>query len=438
VVYVVALFPTVAAGGSSRLGEHLDFALETELHSAIGTGRGRSQQAELIFKPEAEIDLGDNLQLTTIGRLRTDAYDELEPGQPTPREVSHLSRRALIGDRVDLELREFYLETSIGGTYLTIGKQQVVWGTSDGLKVLDVVNPQDFREFVLDEFEDSRIPLWTVNTEIPIRDFMVQLLWIPDPSYHELPETDSLYAFTAPIFFPRAPPGMAVDLRPVERPRRILADSDAGIRVSTFWKGWDLTINYFYHYDDFPIPFRRISMTARGPLLTVMPSYRRTHLVGGTLNNAFGDLTVRGEFGYSADRFFATTDPTNSDGVVKAGEISYVLGLDWYGFSETVLSGQLFQIWLTEDERGNIRDPVETVVSLLAQREFLNDRLVIELLWLQSLNQGDGLARPKLSYALSDTVEVRIGIDFFYGSRNGLFGQYDQNDRVALSLEWSI
>ena len=54
--------------------------------------------------------------------------------------------------------------------------------------MLDVLNPQDFREFVLDDFEDSRIPLWSVNAEVPLGPLVAQLVWIPDRTYHDLPE----------------------------------------------------------------------------------------------------------------------------------------------------------------------------------------------------------------------------------------------------------
>ena len=42
-------------------------------------------------------------------------------------------------------LRELYLDTKIGGVDLRLGKQQVVWGTADGIKLLDIINPTDFR-----------------------------------------------------------------------------------------------------------------------------------------------------------------------------------------------------------------------------------------------------------------------------------------------------
>ena len=62
-------------------------------------------------------------------------------------------------------LRELYIDTSAYDWDLRIGKQQVVWGTADGIKLLDIVNPTDFRELNQNAFEDSRIPVWMINAE---------------------------------------------------------------------------------------------------------------------------------------------------------------------------------------------------------------------------------------------------------------------------------
>jgi hypothetical protein len=40
-------------------------------------------------------------------------------------------------------LRELYIDTSINDINVRIGKQQVVWGTADGMKLLDIINPTD-------------------------------------------------------------------------------------------------------------------------------------------------------------------------------------------------------------------------------------------------------------------------------------------------------
>lgn len=72
-------------------------------------------------------------------------------------------------------LRELYLDTTLPliddqGVLLRLGKQQVVWGTADGIKLLDIINPTDYRELVQNTFEDSRIPVWMLNLERNVGD----------------------------------------------------------------------------------------------------------------------------------------------------------------------------------------------------------------------------------------------------------------------------
>ncbi|MGV6826253.1 MAG: RNA polymerase-associated protein rapA [bacterium] len=62
-------------------------------------------------------------------------------------------------------LKELYIDTTLADWSLRLGKQQVVWGTADGIKLLDIINPTDFRELNQNAFEDSRIPVWMVNAE---------------------------------------------------------------------------------------------------------------------------------------------------------------------------------------------------------------------------------------------------------------------------------
>ena len=62
-------------------------------------------------------------------------------------------------------LRELYADTTAGDWDVRLGKQQVVWGTADGIKLLDMVNPTDWREFNQNTMADARIPVWMINAE---------------------------------------------------------------------------------------------------------------------------------------------------------------------------------------------------------------------------------------------------------------------------------
>jgi len=62
-------------------------------------------------------------------------------------------------------LREAYIDTTHGDWAIRAGKQQVVWGTADGAKLLDIINPTDYSEMAQNQMEDSRIPVWMINGE---------------------------------------------------------------------------------------------------------------------------------------------------------------------------------------------------------------------------------------------------------------------------------
>lgn len=413
-------------------------SVEIEAEWALGIRDARSQKLEASIEPQLRIGLGRGFDLTAIGRLRPEAFDRIEPGDPRPEETSPLSRRGFLGENVDVELRELFVEKAVGPVFLRIGKQQIVWGESDGLKVLDVVNPQDFREFILDEFEDSRIPLWAVNIEVPVGPVVAELLWVPDPSFHEIPGSDAEFAFAAERFLPPSRRGFIPALGAEERPQGMLDDGDAGLRLTSHVQGVDLSLVYLYRYDDRPV-FRASEIDSpQGPVLFFTPQYKRTHLVGGTFSTAWGNLTVRGEAALQTDRFLSTTDPSDGDALVEEPELSTVLGLDWFGFRRTFLSLQVFQTFLLGNASGLLQDRVDTNFTFFAQRSFRHERVRLEGIWLQNLNDGDGLLRPRVVVEVRDGVDVWLGGDVFYGNRDGIFGQFDAKDRVTLGVQWGF
>jgi len=62
-------------------------------------------------------------------------------------------------------LREAYVDTTVEDWSIRAGKQQVVWGTADGMKLLDMINPTDYSEMAQNQMEDSRIPVFMINAE---------------------------------------------------------------------------------------------------------------------------------------------------------------------------------------------------------------------------------------------------------------------------------
>jgi hypothetical protein len=133
----------------------------TEAGIGIGAATTRTQTADShgqdIFKQETTAKIyvdGDisnssyhvELDLMTDGKALND-YDSHD---------SYTQRDAL---------REAYVDMERGDWSVRAGKQQVVWGTADGMKLLDAINPTDYSEMAQNQMEDSRIPVWMLNVE---------------------------------------------------------------------------------------------------------------------------------------------------------------------------------------------------------------------------------------------------------------------------------
>jgi len=395
------------------------------------------QKSEFILKPEVAYKFNKKLRVVGLGRIYTEVLDNLEPGVPDQAAVSAFNKRLFIGDRVEAELRELYLHARIlKKLNVRIGKQQIVWGETDGLKLLDVINPQNFREFILDDFEGSRIPLWSVKAEFPIRKLKIQLLWIPDQTFHSLVDPQAHY-FPKSLF-PEPPQGIQTTFGPTEKPDDFLLDSDAGIKLSALIKGWDITANYFYYYDDFPVFYNSLSFLSTGqPIIMINPKYERLHLLGATFNKPIKFVTLRGEISYTLNQNFSSTDPNTEMGIVQSDQLGSAIGLDMIK-GENIVSAQLFTNYLIDDVPAFNRDRLEWNISLLLSREFMNDSFKAEALWIHSTNHKDGLLRPKLSYWLSSNVQVLLSSDIFYGNEQMLFGQFTDRSRVSLGLIWGI
>ncbi len=94
----------------------------------------------------------------------------------------------------DLDLpREIYADIYLGNWQFRIGKQQVVWGEADGLRLMDCINAMDWQqEFILRDsdagYESTRIPVWLIKGEYYfqkqwfnglVRDHSVEFIIIP-------------------------------------------------------------------------------------------------------------------------------------------------------------------------------------------------------------------------------------------------------------------
>lgn len=403
---------------------------------AVETDTGDSQMFQALIEPRVDMAFSGGTALTAIARIRLDSVGDLGPDVHKPDNYSSINGPWYNNSHAEFSLRELYVDARWAGAYWRIGKQQVVWGQADGIKVLDVVNPQSYREFILQDFDKSRIPLTMVNMQATVgKDFTLQLLWIPDTTYHELAEPGTPYYLTSPLLVPVAPEGITGRVERPETPDNPIGDSDFGGRLTGYVSGWDVSLNYLYHYQDYPVLYQYLELNPAGPVGVVTPEYERNQTIGGTLSTAFDDFTLRAELAYSTDTYHVSSDLVNR-GIENTGEFGSVLGLDWQlSELDTLLSFQWFQSHLFDYQSSIRRGQNEQNLSVYLQKYFANETWQFNTLALYSIDNQDSLVQARLKYMWYSDLELWMGADVFSGDREGIFGQFREVDRVLLGFD---
>ena len=435
---VAAAFASLAAHAAAMPVSAQDFELQNEadMFIALQDDEEPLQTSELTWKSVAKWRPSETVRFFLSTRIRIDPVDKLEPGRPAQEMRSDINKRLLIGDSMEVELREAYVALDVLDTDFTLGKQQIVWGQADGLKVRDIVNPQSFRSFILEDFDQSRIPLWSVKVARRLGPFDIQGLWIPDRTYHEIPSPDAAFGFTSLRYLPPVGPNETlVALNPAQRPDRLAGDADYGGKISVFAWGWDIGLHALRHYNDRPVYHLQ---PANGGL-TATPIYDRQTTYGASFAKPVGGIVFRGELAYASGvAWNAAPAGPPEERIIEEGKFSYVVAADWRGIENTLLSLQYFQDRAFVGSKPLLRPKNDNFITFYARHETLQDRLTVDFQWLTNLNDGDGLLRPKIRYELSDSLRFMVGGDWFYGNRQGVFGEFRNVSRAYLRIECNL
>ena len=220
-----------------------------------------------------------------------------------------------------------------------------------------------------------------------------------------------------------------------DKPDDFIDDSDAGLRLTTFAGGWDLSVNYLYHYNDIPAFYQ--GLQPEGYRL-VTPTYERSHLLGSSFSNAIGAFTLRGEVAYESDTYSQAEFTAGNRGVTESAELASVVGLDWQLSSDTLLSGQWFYSNLLDHDSSTIRRKSEQIATMLYQTEFDNAAWQLRLLAMYSIDDEDSLIQIKLKYWFSSALELWVGADLFSGDNEGVFGQFGDRDRILFGAKYGF
>lgn len=317
---------------------------------------------------------------------------------------ANLVQNAILKDRTGLQMREAYGYYSNGHWDLRAGRQIIVWGVADGLRITDLVSPMDYTEFLAQDYDDIRIPVGGLRLRYTHPKWCAEAIAIPVSSFFELP-TD----VTNPWSIGPIPIGA--------EPEHKLNNMEYGGRLSWFLNGVDFSLSALRTWNKMPVLCNGIGV------------YDRMTMLGADFSVPLGKMVIRGE----AAEYLGEVQPTmNSQELPHASSTNLLIGLDWYGGNEWTLSAQYSYKYVAwGDNRSS------SLATFRISKNLLHNTLALQDFAYIDVTNGGIYNRLSADYALNDQLHALVGYDYFHGDE-GSFAIYRHNSEVWVKLKYSF
>jgi hypothetical protein len=318
----------------------------------------------------------------------------------------------------DAALGEAWLQGRLGaGADIKAGRQIVVWGKSDAIRITDVLNPLDMRLPGRTDIKDLRLPVTMTKLDFYAGDWNLSAIAVHEIRFNRTPVFGSDF-YTAPT----PPP-------PDDEPGEGFGDQEYALALNGIFSGWDMSIFGAWIYDDLP----HLENTPGGPRLR----HARLGMGGIAANTALGSWLFKGEAAY-----FDGIEFSQAPGEAFA-RLDALLGVEYSGFADTMVSLEVanrhlfgFDSRLEAAPDDGRRNDFETAIRF--SQKYWHDTLELSVLASTHGLRGEngGFQRLQIAYDWTDSVELTAGIiNYMQGDKLRFQGMED-NDRLFARVEY--
>ncbi|QZE15414.1 hypothetical protein K4L44_06170 [Halosquirtibacter laminarini] len=332
----------------------------------------------------------------------------------------------LLPDQTKIELREAFLQYTTNHIDLKVGRQIVIWGISDAMRITDVVSPLDMTEFLAQDYDDIRMPVNAFKFRYFNSKMSLELLYIPISSFYVVP-TD----LSNPWSIRTAADRFAVDANLGKYPDKNLENSEYGGRLSFFLSGIDIGLCALHTWNKMPVI--ECELSASSDTVFMRGKYDRMDMVGGDITFPVGKFVVRGESAIYFDELLQSY--SSSD--VRRNTLNYLLGIDCYPGSEWTLTAQYSRKYIPNYKPTISLNRSSEMATLGITKNILQSTMKLSnFLYYDMTNKG-AFNRFSADYAISDQIHLIIGYDYFDGEE-GTFRLYKDNSEFWIKAKFSF
>ena len=322
----------------------------------------------------------------------------------------------------EVELFESYVEWNIiENLDMKLGRQVVVWGGSDNIRITDILNPLDNRRPGTIDIKDIRLPTTMAKFNYSLENWNITPIFILEQRFSKNPPIGSIYN---PLtnkykYYDQVPKPIAAYTDQFNFEEENYTDVTYALNVAGEFEGWDINFYAAHVYNDEWYLSKVETINSVDDILKVKNKkikHAKVDMAGLSLNLVSGSWLFRTEFAYFDGMKYLGREEEYS-------RLDSLIGFDYSGINNTSFSYEYAQRHINDFQSFGQDSEFEQKNTyqhaLRVRSNFLDDTLHVN--YIVTLFGGDadegGYQRTWLEYDLDDSVKADIGfIDYLGGS----------------------
>lgn len=331
----------------------------------------------------------------------------------------------ILDDEVGIELREAFFQYTRKNWDLKAGKQIVVWGVADGLRITDIVSPMDYSEFLARDYDDIRIPVNAFRLKYIKPSYNLELIFVPVSEFFVLPvDADNPWAITHAFEMP-------YQANMDDTPDETLENSEFGGRFSFYLSGIDFSASALHTWNKMPVFNYGYSQNMDTLLLDA--NYKRLDMLGLDFSMPVSKFVIRGEVAEYLDGLVEYSDNVP----ISKSTLNFLLGVDWYAGNDWTLMAQYYHNKIQDYDETMTSDENTAYATVSISKKLLRSMLNLSTYAYMDLINSGFFVRTAADYAVTDQIHIMAGYDWFHGDK-GMFSYYKDNSEAWVKAKFSF
>ncbi|QUB48195.1 hypothetical protein J5A66_04005 [Prevotella sp. oral taxon 475] len=361
-------------------------------------------------------------------RTRARGELKLEKGAASLFLSLNATYNGILKERTGLELREAYLSYAKGNFDLRVGRQIVVWGVADALRITDCVSPFDYTEFLAQDYDDIRMPVNGLRAKYTRGSVTLEAVCNPVVDFFILP-TDERNPWA--IRLPSAPLPYTTDLES-GKPEKKIRNMEFGGRASVNLSGIDFSVSALRTWNKLPALCPALS--GDGRTLYINGQYRRMTMLGADCSLPVGQFILRAEV---AEYIGEAQGSGLGQNAVRRNTLNALAGVDWYPGNDWNISVQYCHKYTSGNLAALSVYRNAGLATARLSKELLHNTLKLSTFAYIDVASGGIFNRLSASYSLNDDIELTAGYDYFHADK-GKFAMYGKNSEAWVKMKYSF